>query len=417
MKTLALKFTGAKFAGVKFARTTTAGDSGGRSRFVRWGGVAIVAYLLASVGTADAQETIKIGLGVPVTGLWAAYSEWPGAQCMAEMINSEGGVDGRRIEVLVQDSASDTQTAVAQAQRLLDEGAVILGTEPFDSTMIPVAQLAAPYGVSIFQPQSTQVEMHVGIVNNFFTGVSPDPFTAAAAANYALEQGVRDVVLFTSDAGGSWSAKTPVWFGDVIEAGGGRVVATLNYVGETADWSPQIAEIRALPSPPDAVYISWGVPDIGVLIRQMRSAGIDAWVIGSDGFDAPALDALGTEDPSLLDRVFFGTLAPSHDDSKVVRFIAECAALGHDIDGLFPALGADTVMAVAWAVEESGSIDPEVIADTIRNSDSIPVLSVDEISFRDTRTYAQRTIPVIGYRNGKRVLLSNEIPDNTPTDW
>lgn len=38
MKTLALKFTGAKFAGVKFARTTTAGDSGGRSRFVRWGG-------------------------------------------------------------------------------------------------------------------------------------------------------------------------------------------------------------------------------------------------------------------------------------------------------------------------------------------------------------------------------------------
>ncbi|MDA8032388.1 MAG: ABC transporter substrate-binding protein, partial [Alphaproteobacteria bacterium] len=236
MKTLALKFTGAKFAGVKFARTTTAGDSGGRSRFVRWGGVAIVAYLLASVGTADAQETIKIGLGVPVTGDWAAYSEWPGAQCMAEMINSEGGVDGRQIEVLVQDSASDTETAVAQAQRLLDAGAVILGTEPFDSTMIPVAQLAAPYGVSLFQPQSTQVEMHVGIVNNFFTGVSPDPFTATAAANYALEQGVRDVVLFTSDDGGSWSSRTPVWCGDVVGAGRRRRCG--RRVGCPGQWRP-----------------------------------------------------------------------------------------------------------------------------------------------------------------------------------
>ena len=67
--------------------------------------------------------------------------------------------------------------------------------------MIPVAQIAQPYGVSIFQPQSTQVEMHAGIVNNFFTGVSPDPFTATAAADYA-GTGCR-MLLMTSDEGGS----------------------------------------------------------------------------------------------------------------------------------------------------------------------------------------------------------------------
>jgi len=45
------------------------------------------------------------------------------------------------------------------------------------------------------------------------------------------------------------------------------------------------------------------------------------------------------------------------------------------------------------------------------------VLTIDKISFKDTKTYAQRTIPVIGYKDGKRVLISNVIPENTPKDW
>jgi len=376
--------------------------------------------LLATIALstpAMAADSIKIGLGVPMTGDYAPYAEWQGARCMAEMINAEGGVDGMKIEVLTQDSGADTQTAISLAQKFLDEGVVMLGTIPFSDTMIPVAQIAQDYGVSIFQPQSTQVEMHAGIVNNFFTGVSPDPFTATAAANYALEQGVKNVVLLTSDEGGSWSARTPLWFGDVIEAGGGKVLTKLNFSFGTSDWSPQIAEMKALGQTVDAVYISSIMPDIAVLIRQLRSSGIDAWVVGSDGFDDPSLDAIGSDDPSILDKVFFATLAPSHADSAVVKFMADCKSMGIDVPGLFPALGADTVKAVAWAVAQSGSTDASVIADTIRNADSVPVLTVDEISFKTTRTYAQRTIPVIGYKNGQRVLISNEIPSNVPSDW
>lgn len=380
-------------------------------------------YILAAlactalVTPAFAEDTIKIGLGVPMTGDYAPYAEWQGARCMAEMINADGGVNGKMIEVLVQDAGADTQTAISLAQKFLDEGAVMLGTIPFSDTMIPVAQIAQSYGVSIFQPQSTQVEMHAGIVDNFFTGVSPDPFTATAAANYALENGARNVVLLTSDEGGSWSAKTPLWFGEVMEAGGGKVLSTLNFSFGTSDWSPQIAEMRALGEEIDAVYISSIMPDVGVLVRQLRSAGIDAWVVGSDGFDDPSLDAIGTDDPSILDKVFFATLAPSQADSAVVNFMAECKALGVDVPGLFPATGADTVKAVAWAVEKSGSTDPATIAKTIREADSIPVLTVDSISFKDTKTYAQRTIPVIGYKDGKRVLVSNVVPDNVPSDW
>ena len=118
---------------------------------------------LALVSPAFADDTIKIGLGIPMTGDFAPYSEWQGARCMADMINAKGGVNGMEIEVLTQDSGSDTQTAISLAQKFLDEGVVMLGTIPFSDTMIPVAQLAKSYGVSILQPQSTQVEMHMHV--------------------------------------------------------------------------------------------------------------------------------------------------------------------------------------------------------------------------------------------------------------
>jgi len=361
-----------------------------------------------------AEDVIKIGLPVPLTGDFAAYNEVDGARCMAEMINREGGVDGKKFELLIQDTGSDTQTAISLTEKFLGEGIVALGTIPFSDTMIPVAQIAGAQGVSVIQSQSTQVEMHSGVVDNFLTNVAPDPYTAAAAANYALSQGVKNVAIFTSDEGGSWSARTPQWFAEVIEANGGTLQTTLNYSSGTTDWSPQIAELKALDPAPDAVYISWAMPDIGILIRQMRSAGLDAWVVGSDGFDDPSLDALAGDDPTVLDKVFFGTLAPAVPGSRIDEFQKQCAEIDIKVSGLFPSLGADMIKIVAYGVKASGSTDPVAIREAIRSAKEIPVMSVETITFDGTNSYALREIPVIGFKDGKRVVLSQEIPANVP---
>jgi branched-chain amino acid transport system substrate-binding protein len=377
---------------------------------------AAAACTTALAGGAFAEETVKIGLAVPLTGDFAIYNEVDGAKCMAEMINREGGVAGRKIELLIQDTGSDTQSAISATERFLGQGIVALSTIPFSDTMIPVAQIAAQNGVTLIQSQSTQVEMHSGVVDNFLTNVSPDPFTATAAANYALAQGVRNVAIFTSDEGGSWSARTPEWFAEVIEANGGKLLKRLNYTAGTTDWSPQIAELKALDPAPDAVYISWAMPDVGILIRQMRAAGLDAWVVGSDGFDDPSLDALAADDPTLLDRVFFGTLAPAVPGSRIDEFQKQCAEIGIPVNGLFPALGGDMIRIMAYGIEQAGPDDPAAIREAIRAADSIPVMSVEAISFRETRSYALREIPVIGFREGQRVVVAQEVPANVP-NW
>ena len=364
---------------------------------------------------ASAEETIKVGFPVPLTGDFAIYTEVDGARCMAEMINRDGGVNGMKFELLVQDAGSDTQTAISLSEKFLSQGMVAMGTIAFSDTLIPVAQIVGTKGVTIIQAQSTQVEMQTGVVDNFLSNVAPDPYTAAAAANYALSQGVKNVAIFKTDEGGSWSAGTPQWFADVIVANGGTLQATLNYAGGTTDWSPQIAELKALDPAPDAVYISWGMPDIGVLIRQMRAAGLEAWVVGSDGFDDPSLDALAKDDPTLLNKVFFGSLAPAIPGSRIDQFQKECAAMGMEVNGLFPSLGADVIKTIAYGVEASGSTDPFAIREAIRSADSIPVMSVESISYRTTGSFALRQIPVIGFKDGKRVLLSLDVPTNVPS--
>ena len=73
------------------------------------------------------------------------------------------------------------------------------------------------------------------------------------------------------------------------------------------------------------------------------------------------------------------------------------------------------VKIIEHGIRSAGSMDPSAIRDAIRAADSIPVMSVEAISFKETTSYALRDIPVIGFKDGQRVVLTEEIPANVPS--
>ncbi|MEP5091635.1 MAG: ABC transporter substrate-binding protein, partial [Paracoccaceae bacterium] len=77
---------------------------------------AITSTLVALPALAQ-DDVIKIAFAVPLTGDFAPYNEVDGAECMAAMINADGGVGGRQIELLVQDVGSDSQAAISAVER------------------------------------------------------------------------------------------------------------------------------------------------------------------------------------------------------------------------------------------------------------------------------------------------------------
>src|SRR5258705_2549552 len=99
-----------------------------RRSLLKAAAVASVAQVASPfVFSARAQDKIKIGLDNPLTGTYAALgkNEQIGAQLAVDQINAQGGILGRQVELLVEDSTSgDAATAVQKATKLVERDKV-----------------------------------------------------------------------------------------------------------------------------------------------------------------------------------------------------------------------------------------------------------------------------------------------------
>ena len=100
-----------------------------RRRSVLKAGLALGAAQFAGpfIIKARADEPVKIGLNDPLTGTYAELgkNEQIGCEFAIEQINAKGGILGRQVQLLVEDSTSaDTGTAVQKARKLIDRDKV-----------------------------------------------------------------------------------------------------------------------------------------------------------------------------------------------------------------------------------------------------------------------------------------------------
>ncbi|MFD0387625.1 ABC transporter substrate-binding protein [Tistrella bauzanensis] len=291
-----------------------------------------------AVMPAMAAETLKIGAPESISGDWAPYTAAHGLRCMAELVNEAGEY---RIELLVKDSKSEPQLAIALAQQMLDDEVIAISGTPASDSLIPIGQLAAEYGAITFSAMNTQVEMFAAGLDNFVTVAVPDPHNAAATAKVAYDQGARSVVLFVSDVVGTWTRALPGWFGEVFERQGGKVLGSIEYPGfGITDWSPFISKLKAMDPAPDAIHISSINPDVGVLIRQLRAAGMSTMVLGSDGFDDVTLASVAGGAANVDGTVFFAAHGFPTEGGALAAFQADCAKRGYEINGAFSAWAA-----------------------------------------------------------------------------
>src|SRR5215470_8385985 len=100
-------------------------NGGLRRRTLLKAGLAAGAAQLAGpfIIKARAEQTIKMGLNDPLTGVYAALgkNEQIGCEHAIEQINQKGGIIGRQVELLTEDSTSgDVGTAVQKALKLIN---------------------------------------------------------------------------------------------------------------------------------------------------------------------------------------------------------------------------------------------------------------------------------------------------------
>ena len=167
---------------------------------------ATLTLLLVACGGGDAApestEPIKIG---QLSDLTSTFTPWgvqvrDGMALAAQEINEAGGVDGRMIEIIVQDSENDGDIGVDRFERLVEDGVVAVGGILSSGVGAPVGASAEQLQVPVFLVKSgTEAALTRDSRYTFRTCLPAAPMTAGPVLQYAQEQGFTKVGAIVAD--------------------------------------------------------------------------------------------------------------------------------------------------------------------------------------------------------------------------
>ncbi len=275
--------------------------------------VVVIPVLLLSLlpSTAFAAETpIRIAVLCPLSGPVPAYgvSTREGAQMAVDEWNAKGGVLGRSIEVIVEDSQCMAGPAAAAATKVIDRDKVryIIG-EVCSGASIPVSEIANARGVVQLSPVSTNPRVTVDASGRTkpytFRACFTDDVQGRAGADFAIQRGFTKAFLMY-DPGNSYVSGMSEYFEREFTTKGGTIVGKEPYRGADADFSGILAGIQA--AKPDIVYLPDFVSVVNTVLKLARLYGLTMPFMGGDGWESTDLD-LGAADGCYFTNHFSAT--------------------------------------------------------------------------------------------------------------
>ncbi len=250
--------------------------------------VASCAVALMSFGMVASQdaEPIKIGVGVAQTSNVALLGQEQviGARIAGEYFNELGGVNGRPIELVFQDTAGDEAGAINAFQTLIADGVVGILGPTLSQQAFSADPIAETEGVPVIAPSNTakgipQIGQYISRVSAPVAVVAPNAVRAALAINPEIE---RVAVFFAQNDAFSVS-ETGTFQETVVEFGLELIEPVQSFQTTDTDFSSQVT--NALSGDPQLVIVSGLAADGGNLVRQLREFGYEGLIVGGNGLN------------------------------------------------------------------------------------------------------------------------------------
>jgi len=259
-------------------------------------------------GSAGAEDTIKIGIVMPMTGPNAAGGREISAAAKLYMAQHGDTVAGKKIELIFRDDASIPDNAKRLAQELIVNDHVAFlgaGITPSAMSMAPIATEAKVPTVVMISGTSVVTERSPYYVRTSFTLGQQ----SGIIADWAIKNGSRKAVSVLSD----WAPGAEA--GKVFEAnfvkGGGQVLDTLKVPLANPDFAPFLQ--RAVDQHPDTLFVFVPAGQAGTFARQFAERGLDKSGIKLIGpGDITDDDDLPTTGDTLLGVVTAGFYSAAH---------------------------------------------------------------------------------------------------------
>lgn len=318
-------------------------------------------------------DVIKIGVIASLNGVLKPWGEdsVKGIQMAVDEFNAAGGVGGKKVQLVIEDTASKPEVGKTATEKLVNEDKVvaILGEIASGITQ-PAAQVCFQYGVPIISPGSTRVDI-TNIGNNVFRVCFTDNFQGAAIAKFAYEDlGLRRVAILT-DKQQPYSTGLSDVFRQAFTDFGGEIVDEQFYESGTQDFKPQLTNIKA--KNPDGLFCSGYFNEVGPIARQKEIVGLNVPMLGGDGWDSAELVTSGGR--GIIGGYWTNHYSNYEKRPQVQRFIGEFKKrYGDPPATAMAALGYDAALVLLDALKRATSLDSKAITEAIaetRNLDAV----------------------------------------------
>ena len=310
-------------------------------------GAAIAASVFASPARAD--DTVNIGMIVPMTGPSASTGKQERAG--AELYLHEHGdtVAGKKINLIIKDDTGAADVTKRLAEELITndhaKALVGFGLTPLALAVAPIATQAKVPEIVSAAATAMITEKSPYIVRTSFTL----PQASAPMAQWALKNNIKKVVTIVTDYGPGIDAEK--WFSSTFEKGGGTIADKIRVPLKNPDFSPFLQKVKD--DKPDAVFVFVPSGFGAIFMKQFAERGLDKSgikLIGTgDVTDDDLLADIG--DPA-LGAITTHHYSADHDSPENKAFVAAFKKANNGLRPNFMAVAAYDAMAMLYQALE-----------------------------------------------------------------
>lgn len=324
---------------------------------------AAVCVLAAS--SALAADPIRIGLMCPLTGKWA--SEGQDMQQIVSLLVSEvnkaGGVNGRNVELVVEDDAGDPRTASLAAQKLASAGVMaVIGT--YGSAVTEASQNIIDEAEIIqIATGSTSVRLTEKGLPLFFRTCPRDDEQGRVASEVIAAKGFKKVAVLHDNSSYAKGLAEEAQKG--LKAAGVPVVFYDALTPSERDYTAILTKLKA--AEPDLIFFTGYYPEAGMLLRQKKEMRWDVPMMGGDAANNTDLVKIAGKDAAA--GYFFISPPSAHDfdtpEAKdfFSRYQAQYKSLPSSV---WSVLAGDSFKVIVAALEAGAKPEPEAVAQYLK---------------------------------------------------
>lgn len=344
---------------------------------LHWGVALSVATLLiitaCSSNTASSTDSasgvagknsneIVIGASVAKTGTQTFYGgpAMVAAKAAIKDINDKGGVNGKQIKLIWEDSQTDFAKSAAAAEDVINQGAQVLLVDCDFDYGLPAAQVAQKHGIVAMNlcagspragdPKILPMAFSMGIATNV---------EAAAMAGFAYDTLGYKKVYLLRDNSIEYSKSVCDYFKAAWTHLGGQVAGEDSFNNPDTSIQAQVSKLRSAKGQYDAIELCSYNPGLTTAVRQIRAAGIDTPLLGSVTWDGDSW--LGSKGAGDLSNVYFPAYGSLYGDDPRPQINTIVNQVRSQMAGVpftsFALPGYSAVQALAQGIKAAGTTD------------------------------------------------------------